>query len=220
MRTETMFCRGITLWLSLWASIFIEIVDLAHVRKFKLPMKSHFYDAFKRLKGTESFKIPLVPSNTLPIQDLIESPDKKLNPKKNNFNEIDMMEFLGKNFNRKYMSVEKPEEAQHTPNGTLVYEFRKNRPTGKMPPSIKNMDFSSNTLDIPGGKNIRTIKLGHKTKRKLQRFLWAYTYCPVLFTWKDLGVRFWPRWIKRGRCYNTNRSCSVPAGMKCNPKGN
>ncbi|XP_010224591.1 PREDICTED: noggin-2-like, partial [Tinamus guttatus] len=60
------------------------------------------------------------------------------------------------------------------------------------------------------------LKVGKKARRKVLQWLWAYTYCPVLYTWKDLGVRFWPRYIKEGNCF-AEKSCSFPEGMFCKP---
>ncbi|NXN33095.1 NOGG2 protein, partial [Nycticryphes semicollaris] len=60
------------------------------------------------------------------------------------------------------------------------------------------------------------LKVGKKARRKVLQWLWAYTYCPVLYTWKDLGVRFWPRYIKEGNCL-AEKSCSLPEGMFCKP---
>jgi noggin len=68
---------------------------------------------------------------------------------------------------------------------------------------------------LPDGTKLRT-RLNPKLRRKLVQFLWAYTSCSVYEKWRDLGSRFWPRWLKEGHCY-TERSCSIPPGMNCKP---
>lgn len=65
------------------------------------------------------------------------------------------------------------------------------------------------------GSKLRT-RLSPKLKRKLIQFLWAYTACPILQKWRDLGIRFWPRWLKEGHC-ESKRSCSIPPSMTCSP---
>lgn len=150
------------------------------------------------------------------LPDLIEVKDKHLDPTAKDLDRGTLMNILAENFDLRYMSVNRPLESKLLPNGTLEYDFKRNRPVGKMPDSIRNLDFTSQ-LSLPDGPSIKS-KLTSKLSKKVQRFLWAYSYCPVNFTWKDLGVRFWPRWIKIGRCYN-GRSCSIPAGMGCKPSG-
>ncbi|KAG8230909.1 hypothetical protein J437_LFUL002941 [Ladona fulva] len=36
--------------------------------------------------------------------------------------------------------------------------------------------------------------------RRLRRLLLSVTQCPIRWSWRDVGVRFWPRWVKEGRC--------------------
>ena len=50
------------------------------------------------------------------------------------------------------------------------------------------------------------------------KYLHAHTHCAVRHRWKDLGARFWPRWVRAGTC-DSARSCSIPAGMTCRPAG-
>ncbi|XP_013413781.1 noggin [Lingula anatina] len=156
------------------------------------------------------------PSDKLPVPPLLESEDTSLDPSFQDFDKETLLKLLGDKYEPLYMSTRQPYESIYSPNGTLEYDFKNNRrPTGKMPHSIRNMDFS--VLHLPEGPNIKT-KIGHRLSKKLQRLLWAYTYCPVNYVWKDLGVRFWPRWLREGRCYN-GRSCSIPEGMTCKPSG-
>lgn len=74
-------------------------------------------------------------------------------------------------------------------------------------------DLNLRNLSLPDGSIVPT-KMSHKLRRKVKRALRALTVCPVVFKWHDLGVRFWPRWIKRGVC-PSRVSCSVPPGMVC-----
>ncbi|CAH8588962.1 unnamed protein product [Heterobilharzia americana] len=63
-------------------------------------------------------------------------------------------------------------------------------------------------------------KKNQKLRRLLREFLRDYTSCPLYNMWYDWGPRFWPRWIKAGKCVNLgNISCSLPPGMYCHEKG-
>ncbi|XP_013093820.1 noggin-like [Biomphalaria glabrata] len=59
------------------------------------------------------------------------------------------------------------------------------------------------------------LRLDKKTKNRVQNYLWSMTKCPVRYTWKYLGTKFWPRWIREGQC--PKKSCSIPPGMSCRP---
>ncbi len=81
-------------------------------------------------------------------------------------------------------------------------------PQGWCPKTSRILDF-----DAQWGKKRKASK---KLKRRLQMWLWSYSFCPVLYAWNDLGARFWPRFVRAGSCYS-KRSCSVPEGMVCKP---
>ncbi|TPP63715.1 hypothetical protein FGIG_01337 [Fasciola gigantica] len=65
-------------------------------------------------------------------------------------------------------------------------------------------------------KDRRQVRIKRRVRKALRRLLTDYTSCPVLYRWRDWGSRFWPRWIKEGRCVNLGEtSCSIPPGMYC-----
>ncbi|MBN3300622.1 noggin-3 [Amia ocellicauda] len=149
-----------------------------------------------------------IPSDNLPLVELIEHPDPVFDPKERDLNETELRGILGSNFEPHYMSIY-PQEDRYPGNDELAdFELRL-KPTGAMPREIKAMEF----FDIQHGKKHKPSK---KLRRKLQLWLWSYAFCPVVYTWSDLGSRFWPRYIKVGSCYS-KRSCSVPHGMFCKP---
>ncbi|XP_046404150.1 5E5 antigen-like [Ischnura elegans] len=51
-----------------------------------------------------------------------------------------------------------------------------------------------------GGRRRKDDGGSGRWRRRLRRLLLSITHCPVRWTWKDVGIRFWPRWIKEGRC--------------------
>lgn len=145
-----------------------------------------------------------IPSDILPIVIPKEDPDPVLDPKERDLNETELRAVLGAQFDARYMSVISPEDKREDAVDAL------HRPTGSMPKEFRALDFD--TTNDPKKHN-------KKLRRRLQNLLWAYSYCPVVHTWQDLGIRFWPRYIKVGNCLN-KRSCSIPEGMMCQPANN
>jgi noggin len=101
----------------------------------------------------------------------------------------------------------------------VEFPFRRNKrgrlvPVGDMPHFLRKMNFKY--IRLPDGSRLRT-RTSAKLKKKLQQFLWAFTACPIVYRWKDLGIRFWPRYLKEGHCPAGKASCSIPPGMKCRP---
>uniref|UniRef100_A0A3Q0RZU6 Noggin n=1 Tax=Amphilophus citrinellus TaxID=61819 RepID=A0A3Q0RZU6_AMPCI len=147
-----------------------------------------------------------IPSNSLPLVELKEDPDPIFDPKERDFNETALKSILG-DFDSRFLSVLPPTEDKHTGNDETD-DFGIQNPGGVLPKEIRAVDF-----DIQFGKKHKPSK---KLKRRLQQWLWAYSFCPVAYTWTDLGNRFWPRFLREGSCLS-KRSCSVPEGMVCKP---
>ena len=126
-------------------------------------------------------------------------------------------------FDGRFMSIGQPKEALLYPNGTAEYPVRySNNLSPSRKPGLNNSPYGNapqrskwnlGSLQLPDGTRVRT-RLSRKVRKKLEKFLWLYTQCPVIYRWKDLGSRYWPRWIKQGRCH-ANQSCSFPPGMTC-----
>ncbi len=156
-----------------------------------------------RMRPAPSDQLPLDPLHFLLDQNTIP-PRVELDTKK-------LKKILGDGFNADYMSVTEPRELQIRPNGTLDYSpGHKGFPIRDMDAELKSL-----TVRIPG--RVKKLKIrGERTKKRVLRFLSAYSYCPVQYQWKDMGVNVWPRWLKEGTCYQ-GRSCSIPPGMTCQP---
>uniref|UniRef100_A0A1B6FU00 Noggin n=1 Tax=Cuerna arida TaxID=1464854 RepID=A0A1B6FU00_9HEMI len=161
---------------------------------------------------------PAAPNEEAPPPDLIEDTNRFHDPRPSELNSTLLRYKLGRNLDPTFMSIVRPRETQDFYNHS-EFLFRRNRrgrlvPVGDMPRYLKDMDFKF--IRLPDGSKLRT-KVTAKLKKKLQQFLWAYTSCPVSYRWKDLGLRFWPRWLKEGHCVAGKTSCSIPPGMKCRP---
>ncbi|XP_046738141.1 noggin-2-like isoform X1 [Diprion similis] len=154
---------------------------------------------------------------------LPESTDNALDPPPEEREETRLLALLGADYDAEFMSNSRPNA---TARLSWEFPFRADHrgrlvPTGDMPEALQALhlgrQFFLSYVRLPDGSRLRT-RVSEKLKRKLRRLLWAYTSCPVQWRWKDLGIRFWPRWLKQGRCsQGKGISCSVPPGMKCRP---
>lgn len=167
---------------------------------------------------------PANPMEELPPPDLIESPNKMLDPTPHDLNVTALRAMMGRNFDPQFMSITRPRHASHnqtvsSASDLVEFPFRRNKrgrlvPVGDMPRFLRKMNFRH--IKLPDGSRLRT-RISAKLQKKLQQFLWAFTACPVVYRWKDLGIRFWPRYLKEGYCPAGKTSCSIPPGMKCRP---
>ena len=112
---------------------------------------------------------------------------------------------LGNAYDPKRSAITRSEFLWRKLNGSRDNADVRRMLTHSMPAEIKNLDFK-----MPGMGRY----LGPKASRKLQLWLWKISYCPMLQKWRDLGVRFWPRYLNVGRC-SKKSTCSFPKGMRC-----
>ena len=148
------------------------------------------------------------PSDDLPIVPL-QFPKGAIPPSDNDLDPMKLRRLLGNQYDPTYMSHVSPIELLVNPNGTYVYNFKKGRPLGQLLPEIRRLSFELS------GEDAQKIKIkSRKKRRRFQRYLATYTYCPIYYKWRDLGIMFWPQWIREGDC-RSERSCSIPAGMSC-----
>ncbi|XP_070592109.1 noggin [Erythrolamprus reginae] len=162
--------------------------------------------------GQHYLHIRPAPSDNLPLVDLIEHPDPVFDPKEKDLNDTLLRTLLGTHFDPSFMAVSLAEDRLGGDDLAQLDLLLRQRPSGAMPGEIKSLEFS----DGPPLQVSKKHRLSKKLRRKLQLWLWSHTFCPVLYTWNDLGSRFWPRYVKVGSCFS-KRSCSVPEGMLCKP---
>lgn len=146
-----------------------------------------------------------IPSDSLPVVELKEDPDPVFDPTERDLNETELRSVLG-DFDRRFLSVAPPAEDSHAGSHDLG-DTHAQRFGGALPKEIRAVDFDAPQL---GKKQ----KANRKLRRRLQQWLWAYSFCPLTHAWTDLGSRFWPRFVRNGSCLS-KRSCSVPEGMTC-----
>ncbi|KAM8798515.1 noggin-2-like [Eudromia elegans] len=147
------------------------------------------------------------PSDNLPVKDIVEHPDPEYDPKEQDLDERTLRKKLGSHFDPGFMAVAVPGAANASgaeAAAAAAAAAAAGRARAALPAELRRLELGPR------------LKVGKKARRKVLQWLWAYTYCPVLYTWKDLGVRFWPRYIKEGNCF-AEKSCSFPEGMFCKP---
>ncbi|XP_046337219.1 noggin-2-like [Haliotis rufescens] len=134
----------------------------------------------------------------IPIRD---SDLLRLKPRKKHLKTHKLMKRLSGDFNKNYMSVERP---------SIVNEIIVQQVQDETVDAVQSLDID--LTDINGLQ----LQLNQTVIQAMQSWLVRRASCPVHYRWEDLGSFFWPRWIKRGECVGTP-SCSWPPGMHCIP---
>jgi len=150
----------------------------------------------------------------LPL-DVATGGDRQLGPTSRDLEPRTLTSLLGVEFDVEFMAITRPADSLAHPNGTYLYDASTvGRRSAVRLPRLRG-------FRIPGSPDSagRVAIKGRAARRRAQRYLAAYSYCPVFARWRDLGRRFWPRWIREGTCRGDQRarSCSVPPGMTCRP---
>ncbi|KAF4522159.1 hypothetical protein B566_EDAN010419 [Ephemera danica] len=155
---------------------------------------------------------------------LIEPQSKIFDPRPQDINTTVLRHRMGKQFDPEFMSAHRPIRINDS-GLQFEFPFRVNRrgklvaiDPDKLPDWLRDLRFKQ--VRLSDGTKVRTSSVGGaRLERKLQTFLLARTSCPVVYRWRDLGRRFWPRWIKEGHCPRGKQSCSLPPGMYCEQDG-
>ncbi|XP_037611756.1 noggin-3 [Sebastes umbrosus] len=157
-----------------------------------------------------------VPSDTLPVLDLQEDPDPLLDPQDQDLNQTELRSLLG-GFDPLAMSLSPPEDSgttedledsgpEPTPRDLLrVLELR-----------VLQSEVQPGPGPGPGRRLLRRLQVLLRSGTGTGSGTGSWTGCALRESWTDLGIRFWPRYLKVGSCSRI-RSCSVPEGMFCRP---
>jgi hypothetical protein len=124
-------------------------------------------------------------------------------PRKRDLKRKKLLRILG-DYNRKYMSISKPVHTLHMSSAQQLDE--------KLLEDFKQLNLTY----IADKANEMQHLISENITNLFQDWLLGLASCPVHYEWEDLGVLFWPRWIKKGLC-KTEYSCSWPPGMHCVP---
>lgn len=195
----------------------------------------------QRIKPSDDLDLPILPFHYSTSRDKL--------PLESDLDPQTLSLALGSNFDPEFMSINRPLESIRHPNGTYFYDpkifgrtkYKGDLAAGKTRNDLSllqrdEVNFQLNPFTLPGLRGAKFFIQNKKRRLQFEKYLAALTYCPVRFKWKDLGPRFWPRWIKEGNCKDADsgsqgkkkgskkkdnsirRSCSIPAGMTCAPK--
>ena len=143
-----------------------------------------------------------VSSDHLPIPILEEDPDQKYDPTESDIDNDALRKKLGDDYLPMFMSPTHPRDFD---DDAMTKPL-----SSKIPADIRKLFKRPGRLR----KSRKQWKRITRNKKAIQNWLHQETGCPVKYRWKDLGIRFWPRYIKEGYC-DSSKSCSIPAGMKC-----
>lgn len=146
-----------------------------------------------------------------------------------------LMRRLGKDFNAIWMSTELPNDLLKLQvqaktdmslipdlEGTNLLALEQSLRAKYGRDNVSGDDGGVDTGDgVTGGGD-----LVENVMRLVQTWLVEKASCPVYYQWEDLGLLFWPRWVKRGLCSPPEdalhkmaapkpAACSWPPGMHC-----
>ncbi|PVD38572.1 hypothetical protein C0Q70_01188 [Pomacea canaliculata] len=133
------------------------------------------------------------------------------------------MQRMRKHFDAFWMSVERPQDAdQETAKDASVDQ--------SLVKAVQRLNFT-----LRGAEG--AVDLEPPVVEALSAWLLQRSTCRVHYVWDDLGVLYWPRWVRRGYCKagdsqnssptedtsagasspSLSSSCSWPPGMHCVP---
>ena len=191
----------------------------------------------KALQRAITFTNPMVP---LQFRDTV-----KKKPKRKNLKPERLLRKMGDDFNPNWMSIETPYsdtgdemvEMSQTQISRLFEEVNSLNLEEDLRQLIQNRSSTDMNDNFSSGsiKKDATPDDVSKMASIFTQWLVRKSVCPVTFTWIDLGIYFWPRWIKSGACEADSNSslyesissktrdteiisqggCSWPKGMKC-----
>ncbi|CAH8639475.1 unnamed protein product [Schistosoma intercalatum] len=123
---------------------------------------------------------------------------------------------LGFDLQINWMSIENPLNSQSkSTRSTLLSSIPE--PDNHLLNIIDELNFTV-FRSINNDGLIYPLKMTIDQVNIMKSWLLQRATCTMEYIWEDLGPLFWPRWIKRGVCVNT-QSCSWPPGMRCRSSG-
>lgn len=120
-----------------------------------------------------------------------------------------LLEKMGKDFDPERMSIQTPLDPELV-EVSGVGEGKLNLDTTLLP-DLEDLNFTY----VDENSNAR-IQMKPSVQKVLEKWLLEKATCPVRYTWHDLGVFYWPRWLRQGTCVD-DKPCSWPPGMHCVP---
>ncbi|KAK7498607.1 hypothetical protein BaRGS_00010267 [Batillaria attramentaria] len=147
---------------------------------------------------------------------------RRFTPRKKHLKTHKLMRRLRKDFDPFWMSVERPADADEETAKEATVD----------PTLVRAVDRLNFTLRSPDGT---VLEIEESVTHVLSAWLLQRSNCRVHYVWDDLGILYWPRWVRRGFCQagdspasgstdtsfsstpSLSSSCSWPPGMHCVP---
>ena len=159
--------------------------------------------------------LPTVHRNEFPYSNnFVKIPGERIpgfmryGPRKRDLKKKRLLRKLGSDYNDKWSSIDPPKE---TSDDIVLSQNAQ-----KIDLKLTHFFGTLNLTFFDSQNNV--VNMSGETRELFRLWLLRHGSCPVTYTWQDLGVLFWPRWIRRGHCDETQGlSCSWPPGMSCVP---
>lgn len=146
---------------------------------------------------------------------------RRFTPREKHLKTHKLMRRLRNDFDTFWMSVERPKDADEETVKVASVD-----PT--LEKAVERLNF---TLRGPDGV---AREMEESVSKLISAWLLQRSNCHVHYVWDDLGVLYWPRWVRRGFCKagdkqsflaedgltssaSVSSSCSWPPGMLCVP---
>lgn len=152
---------------------------------------------------------------------------RRFTPRKKHLKTQKLMRRMRKDFDPFWMSVDRPANA----------DGETTKDASADPTLVRAVDRLNFTLRAPDGS---VVEIEESVTQVLSAWLLQRSTCRVHYVWDDLGILYWPRWVRRGFCQagdsprggsnsdtssflsssstpSLSSSCSWPPGMHCVP---
>ena len=113
------------------------------------------------------------------------------------------------------MSVNQPYLSMRQPEGEIKLHDEVNASGNTTAVSYERL-WEEPFMWLWDSRGKRPLRFVWPINRITEHLLKRYTSCPLIYNWTDLGLRYFPRWFRLSRCLE-RPTCSVPAGMVCQP---
>ncbi|XP_046994010.1 uncharacterized protein LOC124606089 [Schistocerca americana] len=111
----------------------------------------------------------------------VGAPKPPVRPRRKDLHDETLLRRLGSDFDPRWM------RRAHTPFQSAPPIREEERP------SVSQLRRLADQLPLPES-------LPAELRPALRAWLVARASCPISFAWSDLGIEFWPRWVRRGLC--------------------
>ncbi|XP_051241342.1 noggin-2-like [Dicentrarchus labrax] len=137
-----------------------------------------------------------------------------------------LLRLLGSSFDQFWMSIEQPSESSGAqpllPGGVLstrlpTYTTAREKFNQSASPELREAAASQRQKLEKEAADLDLSSLPSQVGLLVRDWLVSSASCGLTYQWVDLGLAFWPRWLRQTDCERSDegQSCSFPGGMEC-----